>query len=140
MDKSDRQIVGGFRQQVEDKTNVGVRSLIEIVDDLDEQNSKLENELQVTNELLTDALTEAGMQEGYAHQLEKQLIKVKEVGEPIEKFVEHLESAKADDQIVDATRRLSDRQCHGELGVVSLTYGQLRRLVQALKEIEDGTK
>ena len=72
------------------------------------------------------------------HSLDKQLTGIVEAGEPIEKFVEHLEPDKIDDQFVDATRLVSDRQCFGELGVVCLTLGQLLRLAQALKGVKDG--
>lgn len=68
--------------------------------------------------------------------LDKQLTELKKEGKPVEIFAAHIEPTRRDDSIIDSTRLQSDRQCAGELGVVSLRVGNIRRLAKALKEVK----
>jgi hypothetical protein len=75
MIEKDRKVVEAAKMLQYDE-NVPMRELILIIERLDKQLTDQNNKLQMVDDLLADAITEAGMQEEYARQLKKQLAEV----------------------------------------------------------------
>jgi hypothetical protein len=78
MIEKDRKFVDRLRERIDgkkirtiDATLVSI--LLDVVDRLDKQLTDQNNKLQMVDDLLADAITEAGMQEEYARQLKAQL-------------------------------------------------------------------